>query len=217
MFDMGWPTQMAFEDLVPTAVNLPNSVVLNYVREGNGRPLIFIHGAMGDWRAWGQQWTVFSQAFDCISYSRRYSYPNPNRMASPDHNALVDAEDLRLFMAELGLSSAILVGSSYGGFTALALATTAPDLVDAVVAVEPPMMKYASMDDDGAAVAAAFRQATIVPARDAFERGDDLDGTLILTTGIVARDGKSATPPAHIMKSTAAKCLGRADAGAFKR
>jgi pimeloyl-ACP methyl ester carboxylesterase len=191
---------MTFLQLTPTAVDLPNGVTLNYVREGKGYPVIFIHGAMGDWRAWAAQWEAFTAEYDCISYSRRYSFPNPNTMPSPDHGALVEAGDLRLFMDALGIDRAILVGSSYGGFTALALAVDAPERVAAVIAVEPPMMRYAEMDEAGAAIAAEFRATTVLPSRAAFERGDDAEGTRILTEGIVARGGQRRTPPPEIMQ-----------------
>ena len=191
---------MTFTELTPTAVDLPNGVTLNYVRGGQGDPLIFVHGAMGDWRAWAPQWAAFTAFYDCISYSRRYSFPNSNTMPSPDHGALVEAGDLRLFMDALGLDRAILVGSSYGGFTALALAVEAPERVAAIIAVEPPMMSYAEMDEDGAAIAAEFRKTTVLPSRAAFERGDDAEGTRILTEGIVERNGYRRTPPPEIMK-----------------
>ena len=191
---------MDLAELTPKAVALPNGVTLNYVRAGQGDPLVFIHGAMGDWRSWAPQWEAFTAIYDCISYSRRYSFPNPNTMPSPDHGALVEAEDLRLFMDALGIDRAILVGSSYGGFTALALGLAAPKRVAAIVAVEPPMMRYAEMDEDGAAVASNFREMTVLPSRKAFERGDDAEGTRILTEGIAERNGQRRTPPPEVLK-----------------
>ncbi|MDZ7823047.1 MAG: alpha/beta hydrolase [Ahrensia sp.] len=179
-------------------VTLPNGVVLNYVRQGAGPVVFLIHGAMGDLRSWEPQWNSFTVHFDCISYSRRYSYPNPNALTTRSHNAMVDAEDLFGLMDCLSIESAILVGSSYGGFTALAAANISPQRVRAVVAVEPPMMRYAEMTADGAQVAQAFRESAILPARAAFERGDDMEGTRILTGGIIGR--KPDAIPAAIME-----------------
>ena len=189
---------MALLELTPTPVFLPNGIELNYVREGKGEPLIFVHGAMGDWRAHAPQWDAFTQTFDCISYSRRYSHPNPNPMETRNHNALVDAEDLECLMDELGIENAILVGSSYGGFTALAMAMRTPKRVRAVVAVEAPMMRYALQSEHGAEIARAFLATSAIPARDAFERGDDAKGVAILTGGIVGKDTQDI--PAAIMK-----------------
>ena len=172
----------------PTPLQISNGIVLNYVRAGAGQTLIFIHGAMGDWRAWAPQWNEFSKHFDCISYSRRYSHPNPNLMNSRQHNALIDAADLEELMNGLGIEKAILVGSSYGGFTALAMALRAPNRVQAIVSVEAPMMRYAEKTEEGAAIANAFLRASALPAREAFERGDDKAGVTILTGGIVGKN-----------------------------
>ena len=173
-----------FETLTPRAWTLPSGVQLHTVREGQGRPVIFIHGAMGDWRSWAPQWPAFSAQFDCISYSRRYSHPNRNAMPSPDHSALHEAQDLLALMDAMGLPQAVLVGSSYGGFTALALAVQAPERVAAVVAVEPPMMKYAARSASGQAAAADFRARVIEPANAAFRRGEDALAAQIMTGGI---------------------------------
>lgn len=189
---------MRLLDLTPTAVTLQNGMVLNYVRAGAGPTLIFIHGAMGDWRSWGPQWAAFTAQYDCIAYSRRYSHPNPNPMHSRQHNALVDAEDLEGLMNALGIRSAILVGSSYGGFTALAMAVRAPDRVVALVSVEAPMMRYAKQTPEGAAIAEAFLAAAAVPSRAAFARGDDAAGVAILTCGIIGK--KPDEIPAQIME-----------------
>lgn len=180
----------AFEALNPVAWALPNGVQLHTVREGQGTPLIFIHGAMGDWRSWGAQWAAFTPRFDCISYSRRYSFPNHNPMPSPDHGALHEAQDLQLLMDAMGIEQAVLLGSSYGAFTALALAVQSPERVQAVVGVEPPMMKYAHRTPKGQAIAEAFRRNVIEPANAAFRAGEDERAAQIMTGGI--NGGRSA-------------------------
>ena len=175
---------MSFLDLVPQPVTLPDGAVLHYVREGKGEPLIFVHGSIGDWRYWEAQWPVFTKAFDCIAISLRYSHPNTNRMPSPDHSALSDAADILAVMDALGLSTAHLLGTSYGAFAALGVATRAPERITSFVAVEPPMLKYAEMFEDTAPVVRAFRESTVAPARAAFERGDDMAAIETMTGGI---------------------------------
>ena len=172
------------EQLEPTRHLLPNGVELHAVRAGRGPALVFIHGAMGDWRSWAPQWPAFTAGYACISYSRRYSFPNRNTMASPHHSALDEAEDLLQLLDVLGLQRSVLVGSSYGGFTALALALNHPERVRALVAVEPPMMKYAQTTPQGRAIVADFRARTIEPANAAFRAGDDEGAARIMTGGI---------------------------------
>ena len=179
------------EALTPRRIALvghPQDVALHVVRGGvpppQGEALVFIHGAMGDWRAAAPQWAAFTPHFDCVAYSRRFSFPNDNVMESPAHSALDEADDLLRLMDVLAIARAHFVGSSYGGFTALALAVRAPDRVASVVAVEPPMMKYAYRTPAGATAAEAFRQATIEPANAAFRAGDDALGAALMTGGI---------------------------------
>lgn len=177
-------------------VLLPGGVELHYERAGRGAPLVFIHGAMGDWRSWEPQWEAFTARYDCVSYSRRYSFPNRNDMPSPDHSALHEAEDLRLLLDALGWERAILVGSSYGGFTALALAVSHPERVAALVAVEPPMMRYAGRSEAGRAAQAAFRRDTIEPANAAFRAGQDELAGRIMTGGINGARTETLSPAA---------------------
>jgi pimeloyl-ACP methyl ester carboxylesterase len=174
----------AFEQLTPQRLALRNGVELHAVQGGAGPALIFVHGAMGDWRSWAPQWEAFTARFRCVAYSRRFSFPNHNPAPAPDHSALDEAEDLALLMDALAIEDAIIVGSSYGGFTALALAVRHPRRARALIAVEPPMMKYAQATPEGRAIAEAFRLNTIAPANAAFRAGDDALGAQIMTGGI---------------------------------
>ena len=164
---------------------LPNGVELAYDIAGAGEPLVFIHGAMGDWRSWDAQWPAFTPRFRCLRYSRRYSHPNPNRMPSPHHSALDEAEDLRLLLDHLGWERVHLVGSSYGSFTALALAVAQPQRCRALALSEPAMLCYAQFSAAGREAEQAFRRTVIEPANAAFRRGEDMLAAQIMTGGIV--------------------------------
>ncbi|MBL8351940.1 MAG: alpha/beta hydrolase [Burkholderiaceae bacterium] len=177
-------TMQPLESHTPQALRLPGGVELHQVTAGEGPPLVFVHGAMGDWRSWAPQWEAFVPRFRCTSYSRRYSHPNRNTMPSPDHSALIEAEDLLGLLDALGIERAVIVASSYGAFTALALAVARPSRVAALVAVEPAMLCYADFSEAGRAERARFRQAVIEPANAAFRRGDDALGAALMTGGI---------------------------------
>lgn len=179
---------MPFDELSPRFVTMPDGARIAYVREGQGPTVIFLHGLMGDYRSWAPQWGPFTDKYDCVAISCRFNYPNGNTMEAPDHSALDNADDVVALMDAMGIEDAIIVGSSYGGFAALAMAVNHGPRVRAVVAVEPPMMKYAEMFDDTAATAADFREVSIIPSREAFERGDDDLGAMILTGGIQNAD-----------------------------
>lgn len=176
--------------------HLPSGVELAHDVAGHGHPLVFIHGVMGDWRSWDPQWPAFAGRYRCVRYSRRYNHPNRNTMASPDHSALQEAEDLLGLLDHLGWESAILVGSSYGSFVALALALRHPQRCAALALSEPPMMKYAQHSGAGREAEARFRAEVIEPANAAFRRGDDEAGARIMTGGINGQGVATLTPEA---------------------
>ena len=167
----------------------------HHVEAGHGTPVVFLHGVLGDWRTWAPQWPAFTPHGRAISYSRRYSAPNRNPQASPDHSALVEAQDLAALLPLWGAMPAVLVGSSYGAFTALALAVDRPELVQALVLLEPPMLRWAERSAEGRAARAAFERDVRLPARAAFERGDDATGVRLLTGGIVGAEAAAQMPP----------------------
>lgn len=188
---------MALDSLTPLSVTMPDGATISYVRGGSGPVLIFLHGVMGDYRSWAQQWDDFTRQYDCLSLSFRFNWPNRNTMEAPDYSALDNARDVLALMDALGIDTAILVGSSYGAFAALALAVSDPERVRAVIANEPAMMKYAAIFEDTAPVASAFREATVLPSRAAFERGEDDRGAMLLTGGIQNTD-IATIPPAKL-------------------
>lgn len=173
---------------------LPSGVALAFDVAGQGLPLVFIHGVMGDWRSWDAQWPAFTARYRCLRYSRRYNHPNHNTMPSPDHSALHEAEDLLGLLDHLGWERAILVGSSYGSFAALALAVQHPERCSALALSEPPMMKYAQHSDAGREAEARFRADVMAPANAAFQRGDDETGARIMTGGINGQGVATLTP-----------------------
>ncbi len=173
---------------------LPSGVALAFDVAGQGLPLVFIHGVMGDWRSWDAQWPAFTARYRCLRYSRRYNHPNHNRMPSPDHSALHEADDLLGLLDHLGWERAILVGSSYGSFAALALAVRHPERCAALALSEPPMMKYAQHSAAGREAEAQFRSEVIEPANAAFRRGDDETAARIMTGGINGQGVVTLTP-----------------------
>lgn len=148
-------------------------VELHYIEKGQGEPLMLLHGGQGDYRAWPQHIERLSSRYRVISYSRRHHYPNTNAIAA-NYSALVDAEDLAGFIAELNLGTVHLVGTSYGAFTALVLAMREPGMVRSLVLAEPPILPWAESSSKGAALYRDFMARTHERAAVAFAAGDDI-------------------------------------------
>lgn len=165
-------------------VAIAGGLEFHYAEAGEGPPLVFVHGVLGDWRTWAPQWEAFTPHFRAISYSRRYNTPNRNRQPSPAHSALDEARDLEALLEAWETGPAFLVATSYGAFAALALALRRPGAVRAMVLAEPPMLRWADLSEEGRQARAAFDRDIRLPARAAFLRGEDAYAVQLLTGGI---------------------------------
>ena len=121
------------------------------------------------------------------------NHPNQNRQPSPDHSALVEADDLAQLLDAWGLGPVHLVASSYGAFAALALAVAQPQRVRSLVAVEPAMLCYADFSASGRAARASFQRTVVEPANAAFRQGDDALGAALMTGGIHSAQAPAAS------------------------
>ena len=172
-----------------------NGVELHYLDEGSGPPLILIHGGLGDYREWGAQMARFSARNRVIAYSRRYNYPNHNEPISPNHSAIIEAEDLAALIGLLKLERVDIVGYSYGAFTALYYATRHPERVRNLVLAEPPVLKWLRDIAGGNVELDHFMNAIWQPAASAF-RNNDPQAALRITCDYFGGKGSyDAMPP----------------------
>ena len=175
--------QPASQNLQPIKL-LVNGVELHYIEQGQGEPLILLHGGIGDYRSWEPQMKAFSQHYRVISYSRRYNYPNNNPLTAKNHSAYVEANDLAAFIRKLKLGRVHLVGTSIGAFTALVLAVKHPEMVRSLVLAEPPVHQWVRDTPDGEAIYREFMTTIHEPAAAAFKAGDDKGAMRIFVNGL---------------------------------
>ncbi len=156
--------------------DIGHGIVLHYVDQGAGTPVIFVHGSLSDDSYWADQIGPFATHYRAIAYSRRYNYPNVNP-ERPGYSAVVDAEDLAALIRVLHLGKVVVIGHSYGGLTALFLAARHAELVRALVLAEPPAVSLLNHlpGDEAKAGKDDFKdiqQRMVEPMRQAFRTGD---------------------------------------------
>lgn len=161
-----------------------SGVEIHYAEAGEGHPLIFVHGGMGDWQAWAPQWADFTAQYRCITYSRRFSSPNRNDLSTTDHSVLAEARDLEALLDHWNAAPAFIVGTSYGAYTALQMALTAPGKVRALALTEAPILPLADRVPGGRQAREAFQRDVLSPANEAFRAGDVERAVDLLTIGI---------------------------------
>ena len=95
---------------------------------GSGPPLVFLHAGVADLRMWDPQFVLFARRFRVVRYDHRGF-----GQTRPTHTPFMLHDDLLSVMRCLGIASAVLVGCSMGGTTAVDFAIAYPDMVDALV------------------------------------------------------------------------------------
>ena len=166
-----------------------NGAALNYVEQGSGDPVIFVHGSQGDYRTWLPIMEVFASRYLAIAYSRRYHWPNEWTGNGTDYTPSRHADDLTAFIETLHLAPAYVVGNSFGAYTTLVAAIQRPDLLRKVVIGEPPMLTWLKNIPGGQAYFDGFIQKAWVPATQAFQAGDLEQGVRLFVDGVSGKPG----------------------------
>jgi pimeloyl-ACP methyl ester carboxylesterase len=178
----------------PTKIHV-RGIELHYIEQGQGEPLILLHGGQGDYRSWEPQMKVLSLQYRVVSYSRRYHYPNNNPLMAKYHSAYTEADDLAAFIRKLGLGRVHLIGTSIGAFTALVLAVKHPEMVRSLVLAEPPVHEWVRDSPNGAAAYKEFMTTIWEPATKVFKTGDDEGAMKILVDGFIGKAGSTISRP----------------------
>ena len=153
-----------------------NKATLHYFECGEGEPIVFVHGTLGDLNVFRTQAQTFATRFRVISYSRRYHPPNAPPRAQDADALSAHVADLGALVKELKATPAHLVASSYGAYVALALAVDHPELVRSLVLGEPPVLPLLSRTAVGEATRQSVLRRVIEPARKALESGNREEG-----------------------------------------
>ena len=159
-------------DIRPIEVN---QTTLHYFECGEGEPIVFVHGTLGDLNVFRTQAQTFATRFRVISYSRRYHPANAPPRAQDAAALSTHVADLGALIKELKATPAHLVGHSHGAYVALALAVDHPELVSSLVLGEPPVLPLLSRTSVGEATRQSLLRR-VIDARKALESGNREEG-----------------------------------------
>lgn len=132
---------------------LVEGVALNYLEQGQGVTVVFVHGAFSDHRVWEAQRAEVSKRYRYIALDQRYFGAAPWSDNGTKYSVATHANDLAAFIQQLNTGPVHVVGWSYGGSVALVLAAQRPDLVRSLFLAEPALGSIVSDSADQRALA----------------------------------------------------------------
>ena len=152
-----------------------NGYPMAFQERGSGPSIVFVHGALSDYRSWGAQVAAPPAGYRVIAVSLRHYYPEKWTGKGGNFSTTQHADDLIKFIEQLGTGPVHLVGHSRGGIVAALAAKTRPDLVSKLVLMEPGFVALAreANPQGQQSIVAALREA-----KASFERGD-IEGGLM--------------------------------------
>jgi non-heme chloroperoxidase len=171
-----------------------NGANLEYIENGQGGPVVFVHGSLGDLNTWSLQLGPFSKFFKVIAYSRRYHHPNTGPGEILDYSVDLHAGDLVSLIDGLGLQKTHIVGSSYGAYIALVLAARHPEMVRSLTIGEPPLIPWLEGSQGGAPLMATFLAEVWGPSKRAFLGGDMEEGVRSFINGVLGKGAFDKLP-----------------------
>ena len=113
---------------------------LHYQTQGQGQPLILLHGLFGSSDNWGRVAKHFSQHYQVIGVDLRNHGKSPHSASQSYANM---ADDLLELCDALSLERIHLLGHSLGGKVAMQFAAHHPDRVEKLIVVDMAMRAYA--------------------------------------------------------------------------
>lgn len=149
-----------------------NGVDLYYEIEGDGPPLVIVHGSWTDHTAWAMVAQRLADSFRVIRYDRRgcsRSETPPGQRTRRD-----DEDDLAAVIERFADGRASVVASSFGGLVTLGLAARRPELLDRICVHEAPSAALVEEGEDARVVADS--QDALQGVVEQIEGGDSAGG-----------------------------------------
>jgi len=113
-----------------------NSINLYYELQGQGKPLVFLHGYTGSHEDWKNQVDILppgnmSLAVDHRGHGRTEAPKNEG-----EYSIKIFSEDIHALLRTLNIDQCCLVGHSMGGFMSLQFVLDHPEMVRALILVD---------------------------------------------------------------------------------
>ena len=132
--------------------------------QGQGEPLIILHGLFGTLENWGSQIKVLAEHYQVYAVDLRNHGRSPH---SDEMSYATMAEDIAELMDNHGLQSAHILGHSMGGKAAMQLALTQPERIRQLIIVDIAPVQYSHDHDTVIQGLKSVRLDTVTSRREA--------------------------------------------------
>ena len=190
-----------------------NGYDMAYLDIGSGRPLVWVHGTLGDFRTWLAVFGPLSKSHRVISVSLRRFFPEHWDGVGDDYLMAQHIADMIGFLEKFDAGPVDLMGHSRGGHIAFRTAQLRPDLLRRLVLAEPGGELDATLDPTAAPDGAVQRAARIAAAASKVLE-DDVEGALKMFFDGIEGDGawgRLPAAPKQQLRDNVFTLIGQAD------
>jgi esterase len=172
-----------------------NGYDMAYLEVGEGRPLVCVHGTLGDFRTWSAVLGPLSKKHRVIAVSLRHFFPEHWDGVGDDYLMAQHVADVIGFIEKLNTGPVDLMGHSRGGHISFRVAERRPELLRRLVLAEPGGEINATPDPTTAAPGPSQRAARFAASAEMVRDGD-VEGALKLFFDTIEGDGAWGRLPA---------------------
>jgi pimeloyl-ACP methyl ester carboxylesterase len=158
-----------------------NGVRLEYIEQGSGEPIVFVHGAPHDLSAWEPVREAIAKRYRFIAYTQRYFGTKPWPDEGKNYSIATHADDLAKFITSLNAGPVHLVGWSHGGVVAATAAISDSSLVRSPMLYEASVLSVLPAESPEGKIAREDRARMFGPVvAAASETGDFIKAAKLL-------------------------------------
>ncbi len=149
-----------------------NGFRAQYVEQGSGEPMVFVHGVPSDLRSWEPVREGIAKKYRFIAYTQRYFGTLPWPDDGKNFSIPTLADDLATFITSFNAGPVHLVSWSFGGLVAMQAAVKNPALVRSLILYEPNVISVLPAESAEGKAAREERSKMLAPVIAANKAGD---------------------------------------------
>ena len=177
-----------------------NGVTLVYEEQGDGVPVVFVHGCCTDYRAWDAQRPAIAAHYRFIGLNLRYHGTAPWPDDGSKYSHQTHADDIAALIRGLNAGPVDLVGWSYSGLIVMLVAVQHPELLHSLTIHEPGSASFIT-DPASLKIVGEDRQAMLGSSIEAAKAGDVASAARLVPIGVNHQPDfwETATPDVRSM------------------